>query len=84
MSFFPALRPNPQAWFPEAEEVTPEYYSTVDQARLQGLDVASGQVLLCSNFHWFCNAGFWNGGLVHADHNARLFLNFAASSCRAL
>jgi hypothetical protein len=37
-------------------------------------------VLVCSNFHWLADRLAWNGGLLTADHNLPLLLNFAASA----
>lgn len=37
-----------------------------------------GRVIVSSNFHWFCDPGAWNGGLVNSENNFAFFANFCA------
>jgi len=42
-----------------------------------------GRVLVCSNFHWLCNAHYWLGGTLKAGDCARILLNFFAGAVAA-
>jgi len=74
MTLFPALKANREA--PAS--------GSVFKPPPPGVCAFGGQILLCSNFHWFCSPGHWNGGLIQKADNTKMFLNFAASACRSI
>ena len=58
------------------------FYPPSDGIRPAGV-TGKGRVLVCSNYHWLCDAHYWNGGFIEEANNRRLLLNLIAAGVAA-
>ena len=58
--------------------------STAEEGGRDSGVTGRGRVLVCSNYHWLCDASYWNGGTFsNGEDQKALLLNFIAGALAA-